>query len=132
MSVSGALGLRRSCSALEGPRPEDLWNWLDETSSRVGTDFIAIPHNSNLSGGMMYPEVDSEGLPITAAYAQTRMRWEPLAGVTQIKGDSETHPSLSPDDEFADFETFPRASKQGEAQVKISDGDYARSGLLRA
>ena len=118
-------------SALDGPRPEDLWSWLEETSSRLETDFIAIPHGPNLSGGMMYPEVDSEGLPITAAYAQTRMRWEPVAEVTQIKGDSETHPSLSPDDEFADFETFSQKSEQGEAQAGISEGAYARTALLR-
>ena len=118
-------------SALDGPRPEELWNWLEETSSRVGTDFIAIPHNPNLSGGMMYAEVDSEGLPITSAYAQTRMRWEPVAEVTQIKGDSETHPALSPDDEFADFETFSRAPEQGGAEGKISNGAYARTALLR-
>jgi hypothetical protein len=118
-------------SALDGPRPEDLWSWFEETSSRLETDFIAIPHGPNLSGGMMYPEVDSEGLPITAAYAQTRMRWEPVAEVTQIKGDSETHPSLSPDDELADFETFPRKSEQGDAQAKIREGAYARSALLR-
>ena len=118
-------------SALDGPRPEDLWSWLEETSSRLETDFIAIPHGPNLSGGMMYPEVDSEGLPISAAYAQTRMRWEPVAEVTQIKGDSETHPSLSPDDELADFETFPRKSEQGDAQTKIREGSYARSALLR-
>ena len=118
-------------SALDGPRPEDLWSWLEETSSRLGTDFIAIPHGPNLSGGMMYPEVDDEGLPITASYAQTRMRWEPVAEVTQIKGDSETHPSLSPGDELADFETFPRKSEQGDAQAKIREGAYARSALLR-
>ena len=118
-------------SALDGPRPEDLWSWLEETSSRLETDFIAIPHGPNLSGGMMYPEVDSEGLPISAAYAQTRMRWEPVAEVTQIKGDSETHPSLSPDDELADFETFPQKSEQGDAQTKIREGSYARSALLR-
>ena len=118
-------------SALDGSRPEQLWSWLEQTSTRLGTDFIAIPSNPNLSGGKMYPEVDSEGLPITAAYAQTRMRWEPLAEVTQIKGDSETHPSLSPDDEFAGFETFASASKQGEAQATISEGAYARTALLR-
>jgi len=118
-------------SALDGSRPEQLWSWLEQTSTRLGTDFIAIPSNPNLSGGKMYPEADSEGLPITAAYAQTRMRWEPLAEVTQIKGDSETHPSLSPDDEFAGFEAFASASKQGEAQATISEGSYARTALLR-
>jgi hypothetical protein len=118
-------------SALDGSRPEDLWSWLEETSSRVGTDFIAIPHSPNLSGGMMYPEVDSEGLPITAAYAEARMRWEPVAEVTQIKGDSETHPALSVNDELADFETFPPTPEHGGVQPKISEGSYARTALLR-
>ncbi len=116
-------------SALDGQRPEDLWSWLGETSSRVATDFIAIPHAPNLSGGAMYPELDSEGQPISEAYAQTRMRWEPLAEVTQVKGDSETHPALSPDDEFADFEKFPPAAGAGKAEV--GDGSYARTALLR-
>jgi hypothetical protein len=118
-------------SAVDSPRPEDLWSWFQETSSQVGTDFIAIPHGPNLSGGMMYPEANSEGLPITSEYAQTRMRWEPVAEVTQIKGDSETHPELSRDDEFADFERFPRMLEQGAAQAKVSKGAYARTALLR-
>ncbi len=116
-------------SALDGERPEDLWRWLDETSSRVATDFIAIPHGPNLSGGAMYPNLDSEGQPISEAYAQTRMRWEPLAEVTQVKGDSETHPTLSPDDGFADFEEFPSAP--GADKTKVDVGSYARTALLR-
>ena len=105
-------------SALDGSRPEDLWSWLEETSGQVGTDFIAIPHNPNMSGGMMYPEVDSDGQPISASYAETRMRWEPVAEVTQIKGDSETHPSLSPDDEFANFEHFRRRQSKAAPRRK--------------
>ncbi len=116
-------------SALDGQRPEDLWRWLGETSSRVATDFIAIPHAPNLSGGAMYPDLDSEGHPISEAYAQTRMRWEPLAEVTQVKGDSETHPALSPDDGFADFEKLP--PEAGEGKAEVSDGSYARTSLLR-
>ena len=115
-------------SSLEGTRPEELWSWLQDASSLVGTDFIAIPHGSNLSGGAMYPEFDSENQPIGEAYARARTRWEPLAEVTQIKGDSETHPKLSPDDELADFERLPRGAAQSEA---VSAGDYARSALLR-
>jgi hypothetical protein len=118
-------------SSFDSPRPEDLWGWLEETSARAGTDFIAIPHNSNLSGGMMYPEVDSDGRPITAAYARTRMRWEPIVEVAQIEGDSETHPSLSPDDELADFEKLPQTPEAGGVEAKASEGDYVRSGLLR-
>jgi hypothetical protein len=118
-------------SAKDSPNPEDLWSWLADTSARVGTDFIAIPHAPNLSGGMMYPEVDSEGQSITTAYAQARMRWERVAEVTQIKGDAETHPTLSPDDELADFERRPRTENRGGAQATISDGAYARPALLR-
>lgn len=118
-------------SSLDSPAPEDLWAWLEETSERVGTDFIAIPTNSNLSGGMMYPAVDSEGRPMTAAYARTRMRWEPVAEVTQYRGDSETSPSLSPEDSFAGFEPFPQASEAGVDQAEVTEGDYVRSALLR-
>ena len=89
---------------------------------------MAIPHHSGQGGGSTFPKVDSAGGPITAEYARTRMRWEPVAEVTQTGGDYETHPSLSPDDEFADFERRPGASdgEGGEA-----GGDYARSALLQ-
>jgi len=118
-------------SALDGARPRDLWSWLEEASARLRTDFLAIPHGSNLSDGAMFADTDSEGRPISAAYARMRMRWEPVAEVTQFEGDSETHPSLSPDDEFADFETFLPASEDGAGQPKLSKGDYARSALRR-
>jgi len=118
-------------SPVDGRRPEDLWAWLEETSARVGTDFLAIPQSSNLSRGAMFAEVDSEGRPMTAAYARSRMRWEPVVEVTQIKGDAETHPSLSPDDEFADFERFSQTPRDSSEQAKADPGDYARSGLLR-
>lgn len=115
-------------SALESARPEDLWDWLEEKSSLVGTDFIAIPHSPNLGRDAMYPEVDSDGGPLTAEYAEARMRWEPLSEVTQVRGDSETHPELSPDDPFADFETYPPTEQRA---GPIPDGAYARSALLR-
>ncbi len=118
-------------SSFDSARPEDLWAWLAETSQRAGTDFVAIPHNSNISGGMMFDEVDSDGRPITAEYARMRMRWEPVTEVTQIKGDSETHPSLSPNDEFADFETFSHLLKVGGGKAEVSEGDYVRTALLR-
>ncbi|MGB5368672.1 MAG: DUF3604 domain-containing protein, partial [Polyangiales bacterium] len=118
-------------SAFDSDKPEDLWSWLAETSERVGTDFVAIPHNSNISGGLMFDEVDSEGRPITAEYARTRMRWEPVVEVTQIKGDSETHPQLSPQDQFADFERFSHLLKVGGGEAKPSEGDYVRAGLKR-
>ncbi|GGO78948.1 hypothetical protein GCM10011348_12040 [Marinobacterium nitratireducens] len=120
-------------SSITSNRPEDLWTWLDETSEQTGADFVAIPHNSNISSGLMFNKVDSDGLPITADYARTRMRWEPVAEITQIKGDSETHPSLSPDDEFADFETFEHVMTFGaEAATDVDqNSDYIRSGLKR-
>ena len=79
----------------------------------------------------MFDEVDSEGRPITAEYARMRMRWEPVVEVTQIKGDSETHPKLSPEDELADFETYTHLLKVGGGQADIDEGDYVRSALQR-
>ena len=121
--------------ASTGARPEDLWNWLEATSDRLGIDFVAIPHNSNLSGGRMFDMVDSDGRPISAEYARTRMRWEPLAEVLQIKGTSETHPFLSPEDEFADFELgFQRDGSiiQMRGDIAVPDpADYVRTALLR-
>lgn len=122
-------------SSFDSSKPEDLWRWLEETSSRTGARFLAIPHNSNISGGLMFDEVDSEGRPITAEYARTRMRWEPVVEVTQIKGDSETDPILSPTDEFAAFEPFSHAidsESLGSGQAASVDaGDFVRSGLRR-
>ena len=118
-------------SSFDSDEPRDLWAWLEETSERVGTDFVAIPHNSNISGGMMFDAVDSEGRPITAEYARMRMRWEPVVEVTQIKGDSETHPKLSPNDELADFERFSHLLKVGGGQAEVREGDYVRSALKR-
>ena len=90
-------------SSLDGPKPEQLWRFMAGYESRTGGEIFAIPHNSNLSAGLMFALEDSEGKPITKQYAETRRRFEPLVEATQIKGDSETHPILSPDDEFADY-----------------------------
>ena len=114
-----------------GARPEDLWNWLEMTSDRLGIDFVAIPHNSNLSLGLMFDMVDSEGRPISVEYARTRMRWEPVVEVLQIKGTSETHPLLSPIDEFANFELYEVLLRSGVADPDPAAGSYARTGLLR-
>ena len=120
-------------SAFESDRPEDLWAWLEETSERTGADFVAIPHNSNISAGKMFMDVDSDGRPITAEHARTRMRWEPAVETTQIKGDSETHPLLSPNDEFADFETYEHLIYTGEDEPPpaADRSNYVRGGLLR-
>ncbi len=120
-------------NAFDSDRPEDLWAWLEKTSARVQTDFIAIPHNANISGGLMFDDIDSKGRPLSTEYARTRMRWEPVIEATQIKGDSEAHPGLSPNDEFADFETYGHLLEaSGSTGTAAPDaGDYARSALKR-
>jgi len=110
-------------SAFDSDRPEDLWKWLDTTSKATGADFIAIPHNQNISKGLMFPVADSDGKPISKAYAESRMRWETVVETTQIKGDSETHPFLSPTDEFADFETYDHVIESGERKDVQLFGD---------
>ncbi|MDE2435932.1 MAG: DUF3604 domain-containing protein [Sphingomonadales bacterium] len=118
-------------SMLEGQQPEQLWAWLDATSKRTGTEFMAIPHNPNLSGGLMFADAQSDGKPITAAYARERMRWEHVVEATQIKGDSETLPALSPNDEFADFERFNFIMIPNGPRAAPNRSDYVRSALLR-
>ncbi len=122
-------------SAFDSDKPEHLWAWLEETSERTGATFTAIPTTSNISGGLMFNDVDSEGRPITAQYARTRMKWEQVVEVTQIKGDSETDPILSPNDEFAAFEPFSHAidaeALADGSKAAIGPGDFVRSGLLR-
>jgi hypothetical protein len=93
-------------SALDSWHPEDLWKWMD-TQRKAGNELLAISHNANLSDGWMYPiDVDSFGRPIDAAWAASRDRNERLVEIKQIKGQSETHPLLSPTDEFASYELF--------------------------
>ncbi len=120
-------------SLLDSEKPRDLYRWLAATSDRVGTDFVAIGHNMNLSQGTMFPLQDEYGNAVNAEYAQLRARWEPVDEVTQYKGDSETHPLLSPDDEFADFETYEHllAVGTGETEAKTDAGSYARTALMR-
>jgi hypothetical protein len=111
--------------------PEDLWQWLEDTAASSDSRFIAIPHNSNISKGYMFAETTVKGQPITADYARTRMKWEPITEVTQIKGDSETHPEFSPEDEFADFETYDFYIQTSENKNEVSSGDYIRPALKR-
>jgi hypothetical protein len=91
--------------ANQSTKPEDLWTYLESVRAR-GEDVIAIPHNGNASGGLMYDWNGSDGRPIDEAYAQRRATNEPLTEIIQIKGQSETHPLISPNDEFADFEIY--------------------------
>jgi Protein of unknown function (DUF3604) len=90
-------------SSLIGTKPDDLWDYMDAYEKATGGQVLAIPHNSNLSNGLMFQMVGPDGAPMTAAYAKRRAAREPLVEATQIKGDSEAHPFLSPNDEFADF-----------------------------
>ena len=109
--------------------PEDLWQWLEDTQAKTGARFIAMPHNSNISKGYMYADTTLKGDDISAEYARRRLQWEPVSEVTQIKGDSETHPAVSPDDEFADFETYTHYIQQGSEEYSPKAADYARSAL---
>jgi hypothetical protein len=119
-------------SLLDSSKPRDLYNWLTKTSTAANTDFVAIAHNMNLSGGSMFPLYDEDGRPIDLEYAKMRERWEPVDEVTQYKGDSETHPKLSPNDQFADFETYEHALAVGvETKSEPDAGDYARTALMR-
>ena len=109
--------------------PSDLWAWLETTSESTGGNFIAIPHNSNISKGSMFDVRDIRGTDISANYAEIRRYWEPVVEITQIKGDSETHPVLSPDDAFADFETYPYYIQREWTDYVPQPGDYLRSAL---
>ena len=118
-------------SSFDSDDPEDLWTWLQAYEDKTGGQILAIPHNGNLSSGKMFALQGLSGNALTKEYAETRMRWEPLYEATQYKGDGETHPYLSPDDEFADFETWDKANL---AMLKPHKDEYykheyARSGL---
>lgn len=96
----------RPFSAMDSENPEDLWRWMDESRS-TGDDLLAIPHNPNGSNGLMFARTRFDGQPIDRAWIEQRMRNEPVVEVMQIKGQSETHPMLSPDDAWAGFELAP-------------------------
>ncbi|MDG2305033.1 MAG: DUF3604 domain-containing protein, partial [Candidatus Binatia bacterium] len=96
-----------------------------------GAQFVAIPHNSNISKGRMFPEKSLRGEPFTEESARTRAKWETVVEATQFKGDSEAHPDLSPNDEFADFELYPHYIQRDPPPYEASEGDYVRSALKR-
>ena len=113
--------------------PRDLWAWMARYEQETGGRVLALAHNGNLSNGQMFPVETNPntGNAIDADYVETRSRWEPLYEVTQIKGDSEAHPYLSPADEFADFETWDRGNVSLEI-LKTPDMlqyEYAREAL---
>ncbi len=113
--------------------PQDLWQWMARYEETTGGRVLALAHNGNLSNGKMFPVETNPntGTAIDADYVRTRARWEPLFEVTQIKGDSEAHPALSPDDEFADFETWDRgnASMAIRKTPEMLPYEYAREAL---
>jgi hypothetical protein len=117
------------------PDPRDLWAWMQDYENKTGGNVTAIPHNGNLSNGMMFALQDDfkDGAPLDTAYAQTRQKWERLYEVTQLKGDGETHPLLSNEDEFADYENWDWGNLDlTEAKTPaMLPAEYARSGLLR-
>lgn len=113
----------RAFSTLDSTNPEDLWDWMDEIRGD-GFEAIAVPHNPNVSDGQMFKLETYDGAPLTAEYADQRMRNEPLVEVTQVKGTSETHPDLSPNDEWADFEIYTRLL--GSYEVSATPGSYVR------
>ncbi len=125
-------------SALDSDNPERLWEFLEQYERSTKGSVLAIAHNGNLSGGLMFDDVTLSGKPLTVEYAKTRMRWEPVYEVTQVKGDGEAHPLLSTDDEFADFETWDETDishkpkpKDPVLRKKMLEGEYARSGLKK-
>ena len=99
-------GSRVPRSSFEGERPEDLWSFMEAYEAETGGSILAIPHNPNMSNGQMFSLEQSDGRSFDGDYARRRLRHEPIAEITQFKGDSESHPLLSPDDEFADFENW--------------------------
>jgi hypothetical protein len=117
----------------ESFNPEDLWKWLARYEERTGGRLLALAHNGNLSNGIMFPVETNPatGRPLTGDYAKTRIRWEPLYEATQIKGDGETHPYLSPNDEFADYETWDKGNLNlsVDKTKEMLQYEYAREAL---
>jgi hypothetical protein len=117
---------------LGSDNPRDLWKWMQAYEEKTGGDVLAIAHNGNLSNGRMFPLIESfTGKPVDREYAENRARWEKLYEVTQIKGDGETHPLLSPNDEFADYETWDKGNLDLSTLKKpeMLEFEYARAAL---
>jgi len=114
------------------PDERDLWKWMQTYEDKTGGRMLAIAHNGNMSNGTMFPMADTfTGKRYDRAWAETRVRWEPLYEITQIKGDGETHPFLSPNDEFADYETWDQGNLDL-SEFKTDDMlqyEYGRSAL---
>ncbi len=118
-------------SAFDSEDPEDLWRYLSAYEQKTGGKAVAIAHNGNVSAGLMFSDKTFGGKPFDRAYAEQRLKWEPLYEVTQIKGDGETTPTLSPTDEFADFERWDTTTLGGDIVTtqEMLPYNYARSAL---
>jgi hypothetical protein len=117
---------------LGSDNPRDLWKWLAAYEAKTGGSVLAIAHNGNVSNGRMFPIIESfTGKPVDREYAEQRTRWERLYEATQIKGDGETHPFLSPNDEFAAFERWDKGNLDlsEPKQKAMLEYEYARSAL---
>jgi len=118
-------------SQFDSKNPEDLWKHLDAFETKTGGQVLAIPHNGNLSNGRMFTVETFGGKPLTKGLATMRARFEPLVETTQIKGDSEAHPFLSPNDEFADYEKWDKSNLNGTEAKKpgMLQYEYTRAAL---
>ncbi|MCP4376256.1 MAG: DUF3604 domain-containing protein, partial [bacterium] len=119
-------------SVYDSEDPEDLWKWMAAYEEKTGGRLLAIPHNGNVSNGLMFDDVTlTKKKRLTRDYAERRMRWEPIYEVAQAKGDGEAHPSLSPNDEFADFETWDKGSFGSAKDPGMIEREYAREAYKR-
>ena len=123
-------------SAWQSEDPEKLWEWMEKYEDKTGDRVLAIPHNGNLSNGRMFEQVDFAGNPLTKDYVERRARWEVLQEVMQTKGNSETHPTLSPNDELANFGIegweYGNLTLEGKPETpEMRPFMYLRGGLLQ-
>jgi hypothetical protein len=111
--------------------PVDLWKWMEAYEKKTGGNVLAIAHNGNLSNGQMFPMIEAFGKKIDREYAATRAKWERAYEATQTKGDGETHPFLSPNDEFAGFERWDKGNLDGSVAKRneMLEFEYVRSAL---
>jgi hypothetical protein len=116
---------------LGSDNPEDLWKWMAATEEKTGSEVLAIAHNGNLSNGRMFPMVEAFGKKLDRTYVETRAKWERLYETTQTKGTGESHPYLSPNDEFANFEIWDKGNLDGSVPKTkdMLEYEYARSAL---
>lgn len=118
-------------SQFDSKNPEKLWEYLAAFEQQTGSEVLAIPHNGNLSNGRMFTVETFDGKPLTKELAAQRIKYEPIIEATQIKGDSEAHPLLSPNDEFANYEKWDKSNLNGTEAKKpeMLQWEYAREAL---